>query len=95
MAKTASLSFDEERYFFNREYFWFELIGLEVFLDTGRYLGVVKDILTTGSNDIYVVRDDESEILIPAINEVVDKIDLVNKKMIICEIEGLLDLNEV
>ena len=77
------------------EYFWFELIGLEVFLDTGRYLGIVKNILTTGSNDIYVVRDDKSEILIPAIHEVVYKIDLVNKKMIISEIEGLLDLNEV
>lgn len=77
------------------EYFWFELIGLEVFLDTGRYLGVVKNILTTGSNDIYVVKDNESEILIPAIHEVVHEIDLVNKKMIICEIEGLLDLNEI
>jgi 16S rRNA processing protein RimM len=77
------------------EYLWVELIGLEVFLDNGRYLGILKDILSTGSNDIYVVRDRESEILIPAIHEVVREIDLVNKKMIISEIEGLLDLNEV
>jgi 16S rRNA processing protein RimM len=79
----------------NDEFFWFELIGLEVFLDTGRYLGIVKDIITTGSNDIYVVKDNESEILIPAIHEVVCEINLVDKQMIISEIEGLLDLNEV
>lgn len=77
------------------EYFWFELIGLKVFLNTGRYIGTLRDILTTGSNDIYVVRDGEDEILIPAIHEVVKEIDIENKRMIISEMEGLFDLNEV
>jgi 16S rRNA processing protein RimM len=77
------------------EYFWFELIGLEVYLDSGRYIGTLKDILSTGSNDIYVVKDGEAEFLIPAIHEVIKKIDLNNKRIIITEIEGLLDLNEV
>jgi len=77
------------------EYFWFELIGLKVFLNTGRYIGTLRDILTTGSNDIYVVREGESETLIPAIHDVVEDIDLENKRMIISEVEGLFDLDEV
>ena len=77
------------------EYFWFEIIGLSVYLSSGRYIGILKDIIATGSNDIYVVKEGETEYLIPAIHEVVEEIDLKNKRIIISEIEGLLDLNEV
>ena len=77
------------------EYFWFELIGLKVFLTTGKYVGTVHHILPTGGNDIYVVREGKSEVFVPAIHEVVKEIDLDAKKMIITEMEGLLDLNEV
>jgi len=77
------------------EYFWHELIGLRVYLDTGRYLGTLKEILPTAGNDIYVVREGKEEFLIPAIHDVVKTIDLENGKMIISEVEGLLDLNEV
>ena len=41
------------------EYFWFELIGLEVYLRSGLYLGILEEILETGSNDIYVIRGGE------------------------------------
>lgn len=77
------------------EYFWHELIGLRVYLETGRYLGTLKAILPTAGNDIYVVREGKDEFLIPAIHDVVKTIDLENGKMIISEVEGLLDLNEV
>ena len=77
------------------EYFWFELIGLDVYLDTGEHLGILKEIIPTGSNDVYAVRLNESEFLIPAIHEVIRKIDIDNGKMIISAMEGLLDLNEV
>ena len=77
------------------EYFWFDLIGLEVYLDTGKYIGAIHHILPTGSNDVYVVREGETEVLVPAIHEVVKEIDLDARKMIITEMEGLLDLNEV
>jgi len=76
------------------EYFWHELIGLEVFVNTGEFIGTVKRIVTTGSNDIYVVQRGEKEVLIPAIHDVVQEIDLAGKRMIISEMEGLLDLNE-
>ncbi|MFC1841415.1 ribosome maturation factor RimM, partial [Thermodesulfobacteriota bacterium] len=77
------------------EYFWFELIGLDVYQDNGEYLGILKEIIPTGSNDVYVVRLNESEFLIPAIHEVIKKIDIEDRKMIISAMEGLLDLNEV
>ncbi|MDY7034739.1 MAG: ribosome maturation factor RimM [Thermodesulfobacteriota bacterium] len=77
------------------ECFWYELIGLRVYLNTGRYLGTIRHILSTGSNDIYIVREENTEVLIPAIHNVIEKIDLEENKMIIWEMEGLLDLNEV
>jgi 16S rRNA processing protein RimM len=85
----AAVSRDED------EYFWHELIGLRVYLETGGYLGIVKDILPTAANDIYVVREGRAEFLIPAIHEVVKTIDFESGKMIISEVEGLLELNEV
>jgi len=78
-----------------QEYYWYELIGLRVYLDGGKYIGTVKQILPTGSNDIYVVREGRKEYLIPAIHDVVKEIDLADQRMIISEMEGLLDLNDV
>ena len=79
----------------NNEYFWVELIGLKVYLETGEYIGTVHHILPTGANDVYVVREGENEVLIPAIHDVVKEVNLEKGEMIIAEMEGLLDLNEV
>jgi len=76
-------------------YYWFELVGLEVFLDDGRHIGTLARILPTGGNDVYVVRSGRREILIPATREVVEEIDLDRKRITVSEMEGLLDLNEV
>ena len=77
------------------EYFWSELIGLSVYLRSGEYLGTIEQVLPTASHDIYVARAGEKEILIPAVHEVVEEIDIDSRKMTITEVEGLLDLNEV
>ncbi|MCJ7685053.1 MAG: ribosome maturation factor RimM [Desulfobacteraceae bacterium] len=77
------------------EYFWHELIGLKVFLDTGDYLGAISRIIPAGSNEIYVVGTGEKAIFLPATYEVVKEIDLEKGKMTISAMEGLLDLNEV
>jgi len=58
------------------EHFWYELIGLEVHLDTGEAIGTISRIIPTGANDIYVVRRGKREILVPAVTEVVKAIDL-------------------
>ena len=77
------------------EFFWQELLGIKVYLDTGEYLGTVFQIIYAGSNDIYMIKDGSREIYIPATYDVVKEVDLKNKKMIISPMEGLLDINEV
>lgn len=78
------------------EYFWFELIGLKVFEDSGRFVGTLREIIQTGSNDIYVVKEGDREFLIPALHGVVLEIDLENKRMIVAgDIDGLLNIDEV
>jgi len=74
------------------EFFYYELLGLDVYLATGQYLGVVKEIFPTGSNDVYVVEGQGKEFLIPAIHQVIKEINIAQKRMIISPIKGLLDL---
>jgi 16S rRNA processing protein RimM len=74
------------------EFFWYELIGLDVYLLSGQYLGVLKNIFTTGGNDVYVVEGQEKEFLIPATQQVVKEINIGDKKMIISPVKGLLDI---
>ena len=75
------------------EYFWYELIGMKVVSSTGKLIGTINHVFRTGSNDIYVVGEGKEEILIPATHEVVKEVDVRNQRMIIEEMEGLLDLN--
>lgn len=77
------------------ELFWYELKGLDVYLENGEFLGSIEQIIYTGANDVYQVRRGEKEFLIPAIDEVVRKIDLEKGKMIISVLEGLLELNDI
>jgi len=74
------------------EYYWSDLIGLQVVTDDGTQLGIIADIFETGSSDIYVVRGGEREYLIPAIAEVIRTIDPAGGKVIITPLDGLLDL---
>lgn len=73
-------------------YFRHEIIGLNVYLEGDILLGKVDSILETGGNDVYVVKKEHREYLIPALKSVVKKIDIVKNEMIICPMEGLLDL---
>ena len=75
------------------EFFWYELLGLHVYLTTGEYLGVLKEIFPTGSNDVYVVKNRGREVLIPAIHQVIKEIDIPRKKMSISPLKGLLDIS--
>ena len=71
-------------------YYIADLIGLDVFTDNGDYLGKVDDIYNTGSNDIYVVKNDLGQSkLLPGIEEVIKNIDLKSGKIIVNLIEGL------
>lgn len=74
------------------EYYWCDLIGLVVHTAEGIELGTIVDIFETGSSDIYVVRGNDKEYLIPAIADVIAHVDILGNKMIITPLEGLLDL---
>jgi 16S rRNA processing protein RimM len=77
------------------EFFWFELIGLPVYLETGTRVGVIRHIVPAPGHDIFVVQEGEKEILIPAVHDVVKEVDLENGKVVITGMEDLLRLNEV
>ena len=72
-------------------YFIADLIGLEVYTNQNELLGKLDDVFSTGSNDVYVVKDQNGkQILLPAIKEVIKQIDLKNKKITVELINGLL-----
>lgn len=73
------------------EYYYYQLIGLEVISAQGDSLGTLTGIIETGANDVYVISRGDREILIPAIEEVVLEVDLSSGKMIVNLPEGLLE----
>lgn len=74
------------------EYFIADIIGSDVYTDENKYLGKVDDIYNTGSNDIYVVKDElGKQILLPAIKDVLLDIDIENQKVTVHLLKGLVD----
>lgn len=73
------------------EYFIADLIGMQVITEDGEPFGVLKDVMATGANDVYVVeRGDSSEVLLPAIRECVLKIDMEQGLITVHIMDGLL-----
>jgi 16S rRNA processing protein RimM len=73
------------------EYYHHQLIGLNVVTDDGHKLGVLTDILETGANDVYVVRDaDGNEVLLPAIPPVILEVRLADRQMCVHLLDGLI-----
>lgn len=73
-------------------YYQHDIIGLRVFTEDGGEVGEVVDIMVTGSNDVYVIKTTEGrEVLIPAIKDVIIRIDLICGTMHIDSMPGLLD----
>jgi len=73
-------------------YFIVDLIGLDVFLDTGEKLGILKEVfpVQSGNHDVYVVETGEKDVLLPAIGDVIKDIDMHNRKMVVHLLEGLI-----
>lgn len=74
------------------EYYEYQILGLEVWTSSGEFLGRVADIIETGANDVYVVAGPapgHTEILLPAIEEVVVEIDLEAGRLVVELPEGL------
>ncbi len=77
------------------EYYISDLYDMEVYTEEEEYLGTIKDILFTSSNDVYVVENPDAEknksILLPAIKECIKKVSVAENKMIVHIMEGLID----
>ena len=80
------LELDEDTYFIQ------DLIGMEVRdADSGQVYGKIADVMQTGANDVYVVKGDDREYLVPAIGDVVVSTDIDADIMTIRPLEGLFD----
>ena len=74
------------------EYFIHDLVGCEVVTENGRLIGKIVDVMQELSSDIYIVQDQlGNEYLIPAIKDIVLRVDIKLKRVDIHVIEGLLD----
>lgn len=76
---------DEEGYFVK------DLVGIQVVDEDNRTIGTLKEVFNTGANDVYeVVLEDGKSIYLPAIKQVVKKIDIDSKTMVVQIMEGLI-----
>jgi 16S rRNA processing protein RimM len=64
------------------EYYIVDFIGIEVMDESGKKLGVIKDVLQHGAADVYEVKG-ERNFMFPAIKKVVKSIDIKQKRMIV------------
>jgi 16S rRNA processing protein RimM len=73
------------------EFYHWQLLGLSVYCDDGKALGEIAEILETGANDVFIVRNETGdEILLPAIESVIRNVDLERGKVIVHLLPGLL-----
>jgi len=74
------------------EYFIADLIGIKVFDENGDELGILKDVIETGANDVYSIEmTDGKELLLPAIKECILDVDVENAIMKVHVLDGLMD----
>ena len=72
-------------------YYIVDMLGIDVYTEEGNLLGKLDDIYNTGSNDIYVVKDElGKQVLLPALKEVIKQVDIENRKMVVHLIPGLI-----
>ncbi len=73
------------------EYYFHQLLGVQVETEGGEQLGQVVEVLDTGANDVYVVQGPRGEVLLPAIGDVVLELDLVSQRMVVRLMPGMLE----
>lgn len=84
-AKREDLPIDDGAYFIA------DLIGLDVVdAEKGRVYGVIADVINRGASDIYVIKTKNGEVLFPAVDEFVDRVD-IEKAVYVSPIEGMFE----
>lgn len=72
-------------------HFVFDVLGMSVRTEAGTVLGQVEEVLRTGSNDVYVVRGHDHEVLLPAIDSVIVRVDVAARTMVVQPLPGMLN----
>jgi 16S rRNA processing protein RimM len=70
------------------EYYWVDILGMEVETQEGKRIGNVREIFTTRAHDVYVIRGKRREIFLPATEEVIQDIDLNRGVMKVARMKG-------
>jgi 16S rRNA processing protein RimM len=73
------------------EHYTFQLVGLDVVTEAGQQIGQIRQVLPMPAHDVYVVSMEDKEVLIPAVKEVVCRVDLDRGQVIIRPLDGLLE----
>ncbi len=74
-----------------QEFYYFEVLGCHVVSTAGQPVGIVEEVFSNGANDIWVVRADCAEYLVPVIEDIVQEMDFAARRIIIKPLPGLLD----
>ena len=91
MGQTVYAAADDFKRLPEGKFYWFEVEGLSVYDEERKFYGTIEELIQTGSNDVYVVREGNKELLLPVIDSVVKSVDLKNRKLIFHAIEGLVE----
>lgn len=70
-------------------FYYYELLNMDVYFD-GRKIGNVSEIDDNGAQDLIRIKGASINVLVPFVNEFVDKVDVVNKVLYLKNMEGLL-----
>ncbi|HJJ03671.1 MAG: ribosome maturation factor RimM [Clostridia bacterium] len=82
---------DQEEELEAGSYYVVDILGCKVNTDANQELGKIVDVFQTGSNDVYVVKDEQGkQILLPAIKQVIKNVDIKNKIITVHLLEGLV-----
>lgn len=74
------------------EYFIADLIGVKIYDEQDVYMGMLKDVIVTGANDVYeIALEDGRTLLLPAIKQCVLDVDMEQRRMKVHVLDGLLD----
>ena len=84
------ISAEQQEQLAEGEYYYHQIIGLTVITTEGQEIGKIKEIMTPGANDVWVIaRPKQSDLLLPAIADVVKKIKLDDNQVIVEMMDGL------
>lgn len=75
-------------------FFLYELVGLRVELADGSLVGMIKEVLQPGANDVYVVDTSNGDVLVPVIADVVQEIDVRGGRVVITPLADMLAISK-